>query len=252
MHESIFTQVNQRLDHPVHWLPLASKGTSNWLYQGSDHQQPLILRVNARDDLVFGVDRTCEQAVLSTIQPFPWSVQIIANEPESGWCVMRHHGVGLEGSVLTYSMRQQLLKAVAECQSITSPPAMSYPDLFERYQKALNQLSDAAPWLEKLSHLVASFQALPTVRPCLTHHDLHPGNLCWQDEQLRIIDWEYAAVGNPWLDVAMLHNSCALDGSSLMGLPAFEQLTETDFIDGLQHAAQVNRLLEQLWYRVRA
>lgn len=252
MHESIFTQVNQRLDHPVHWLPLASKGTSNWLYQGSDHQQPLILRVNARDDLVFGVDRACEQAVLSTIQPFPWSVQIIANEPESGWCVMKHHGVGLEGSILTYRMKQQLLKAVAEYQSITSPPVISYPDLFERYQKALNRLSDAAPWLEKLSHLVASFQALPTVKSCLAHHDLHPGNLCWQGEQLRIVDWEYAAVGNPWLDVAMLHNSCALDSSSLMALPAFEQLSETDFIHGLQQAAQVNRLLEQLWYRVRA
>ncbi|MAC46875.1 MAG: hypothetical protein CMI12_08475 [Oceanospirillum sp.] len=252
MHESIFAQVNQRLEYPVHWLPLASKGTSNWLYQGSDHQQPLILRVNARDDLVFGVDRTCEQAVLSTIQPFPWSVQVIANEPKSGWCVMKHHGVGLEGSVLTCVMKLQLLNAVADCQSIMSPPAISYPDLFEHYQKALNRLSDAAPWLEKLSCLVEVFQALPAVQSCLTHHDLHPGNLCWQDEQLRIIDWEYAALGNPWLDAAMLHNSCALDSSILMTLPAFKQFSEADFLNALQQAAQVNRLLEQLWYRVRA
>lgn len=252
MHESIFTQVNQQLEYPVRWLPLASKGTSNWLYQGTDHQQPLILRINARDDLVFGVDRVCEKAVLESIQAFDWAVNVIVNEPEQGWCVMGHHGIGLEGSVLTHAMKQQLLAAIEECQTITSPPQISYPDLFERYQKVLNNLSDAAPWLEKLSHLVESFQTLPAVEPCLTHHDLHPGNLCWQDEQLRIIDWEYAAVGNPWLDVAMLHSSCGIDTGLLNALPAFKEMEELTFIDGLQQAVQINRLLEQLWYRVRA
>lgn len=252
MHDAIFEQVNQYIDYPVHWLPLEESGTSNWLYRGSNHQQALILRINARDSIAFGVNRLREKEVLNSIQPFSWSVKVLADAPKEGWCVMKHHGLGLNGAVLTESMEQQLLSAVADCQIIFSPPKLNYPDLFLDYQTALNKLPDAEEWLKKLNQLLGLFQTLPRVSSCLTHHDLHPGNFCWQNDQLVIIDWEYAGVGNPWLDACMLYSACQVSADKISVLPAFSSLSEEAFSQGLEQAVQVGQLLEQLWFRVRA
>jgi thiamine kinase len=67
-----------------------------------------------------------------------------------------------------------------------------------------------------------------------------------------IIDWEYAGVGNPWLDACMLYSACQVSADKISVLPAFASLSNEAFSQGLDQAVQVGQLLEQLWFRVRA
>lgn len=46
----------------------------------------------------------------------------------------------------------------------------------------------------------------------LCHHDLHGGNILWGlDGSVCFCDWEYAAMGLPWFDLAMAAESLQLD-----------------------------------------
>ena len=259
MHEAIFDQVNQQLKVTIHWLPIGGVGTGNGLCQGSNHDQVLILRVKAQQALAFGVSREREAGVLELIQGNPWAMQVLCNRPDLGWCVMAHHGLSLGPDTVTGMMRINLLEAVSGLQKIELPDArwrqavrIDYPALFETYQARLNKVSDPAPWLERLVRLVQLFRALPAVPECLTHHDLHPGNCCWQDGRLVLIDWEYAGMGNPWFDAASLHRCCDIPVAELYRLPAFKHLSLPLFELGLQQASAAVILLEQLWYKVRA
>ncbi|OPX55232.1 thiamine kinase [Oceanospirillum multiglobuliferum] len=255
MHQSIFTSVNQQLGYPVQWKALDTEGTSNNLYQGSNHIHVLVLRINAPQSLAFGVDRTREAQVLNMIQPYPWALKIIANNPEEGWCVMRHQGVNLSGSLLSTLEKNQLLQAVSDYQQIKygyRDEQINYKQLFESYRVQLSQVTESDYWLEQLCLLEQYFSELPIVACCLTHHDLHTGNLCIQDEQIRLIDWEYAGIGNPWFDAYALHQYCQITPKEIHLLPAFKHFPELVFSQGLLVAGKVCALLEQLWYKVRA
>lgn len=259
MHNAIFEQVNQRLKTEVYWLPLSQSGTSNWLYKGSDHRQVLMLRINAREEMAFGVCRQREDFMIRVIQGYRWGMQVLLNEPDEGWCVMKHHGLSLGGGPITGHIVSQLTLAVSELQQAGLPESeeelrlarIDYPSLFHRYQQQLNQESDPVTWLERLNRLVDIYAALPQVPECYTHHDLHPGNCCWQDGRLVLIDWEYAGIGNPWFDAAALYRYCGLNAAAIHGMPAFSHLSPPMFELGLQQAQDGMLLLEKLWYKVR-
>lgn len=54
---------------------------------------------------------------------------------------------------------------------------------------------------------VQRLQALPPVRQVFCHNDLHPGNLL--GERPWVVDWEYAAVGDPGFELAgVVRNFC--------------------------------------------
>ncbi|WP_028303356.1 phosphotransferase [Oceanospirillum maris] len=259
MHEAIFEQVNRQLNVYVHWMPVSRAGTSNRLYQGSSHDQVLILRINARNGLAFGVSRQREAEVLERIQGQPWGLQVLCNRPDLGWCLMAHHGLSLGVDAITDNIRYQLLTAVKNLQEIPLPAdtaqrkraSLDYPELFEHYQRCLNKESDPLHWLNLLNRLVQLFVSLPNVPRCYTHHDLHPGNCCWRNDQLVLIDWEYAGIGNPWFDAATLYRHCSISAKELRALPAFRHLTAPMFELGLQQAQEAARLLETLWHKAR-
>ncbi|WP_417596456.1 phosphotransferase family protein [Oceanospirillum sp.] len=258
MHNAIFEQVNQQLNSKVHWMPLSQLGTSNWLYKGSNGRQVLVLRINASDELVFGVSREREACVLQQLADCDWAMSVICNRPDLGWCVMRHHGLGLGPEALPDPLAQHLLRAIESLQQLPLPEAelrqvalISYPSLFQAYQRCLNRETDPVSWLELLNRLVQLFTSLPEVPESYTHHDLHPGNCCWQDGRLVLIDWEYAGIGNPWFDAAGLYRYCGIDVQLIHRLPAFCHLSPSMFELGLQQAQDAMLILERLWYKVR-
>lgn len=260
MHQAVFQQVNQVLSEAVRWRPLAAaSGTSNTLYQGGVNGQLLILRVNADQELAFGVSRQREACVLDLLQGQRWAQQVVCNRPELGWCLMQHHGLALSDEAMNPAQQEDLLQLVQALHRVPLPEdqtlyeccLLDYPQLFLSYQQALNQLEKPLPWLELLNRLVTLFAQLPPVALCLTHHDLHPGNLCWQEQQLTLIDWEYAGIGNPWFDAGALARYCAVPETALAALSSFTHLSVPEFKQGLAKAEEALQLLEQLWFKVR-
>lgn len=254
MHQSILDAVNQQLNYAVHWKAWGTEGTSNSLYQGSNHQHVLVLRINAPESLAFGVSREQEAIILNAIQAYPWGLRVELNNPKQGWCVMRHHGMSLEGSDLTPLMKRQLLLAVSDYQQMGLDSNLShtnYNALFSLYRKQLSTLTESSFWLEQLDQLEQGLQQLPVVPFCLTHHDLHLGNLCWQDNQIHLIDWEYARIGNPWFDAFALFKYCHITVDEIKKLPAWSHLSNVAFNQGLSQAERLSQRLEALWYKVR-
>jgi len=54
--------------------------------------------------------------------------------------------------------------------------------------------------------------------PTFCHNDLMPGNLIEQGERLWLIDWEYAAMGNPLFDLAGVVSNAELDAAATAAL----------------------------------
>lgn len=73
----------------------------------------------------------------------------------------------------------------ALCRGAEIPP--EFPDLHDRLQQLQKRLRD-----------------LPAQRPALCHNDVVRGNLILAGETIRLIDWEYAGLGDPLFDLAAI------------------------------------------------
>jgi len=87
-------------------------------------------------------------------------------------------------------------------------------------------------------------------QPCIVHMDLHHGNVVTAD-RIYFIDWEYAQLGDPLLDLACVmayypravaHGPLLLEASGLAERVSAEMLVEL---------TRVFNLLTYLWYRAR-
>lgn len=239
-------QANLALNLSLDWQPLLS-GTSNQLLMAESPYGKWVLRLNASDRLAFGVNRQREAHILDVIQPFVWSPKIILNRPEQGFCVMQGYQQNTDHIPLS-----ALWQAVNEWQQLPCEnlPCFDYQALIQQYRTVLTQESDQ-PALCLLDEFEKGLANLPELSPVLVHHDLHAKNLCCDDAQLIVIDWEYGGVGSAWFDAVALYEVFAMPCEQIRVLPVFQYLTESELQQGIQQASLLNRQLASLWYWVR-
>jgi len=255
--------VNQFLNTNVQWIPLQTSGSTNRHFQAVVDGKSLILRLNAADNLAFGVSRKTEANILDLIEVYNWAPQIIQNNWQEGWCLMLDHSPAL-GAGLPPGGHQKitsvLLDAMSEWQLIRPDSLLvntymfNYRRLFNKYRNVFKAKSSNATSQNNLhltDQIESKLNALPSVPHCLTHHDLHPGNICKGDHQLVVLDWEYAGIGNPWFDAAALHNKFGVLAEDIAILPAFKELNYTKFKQGLTDAMGVTKTLDKLWIAAR-
>lgn len=105
-------------------------------------------------------------------------------------------------------------------------------------------------WLRQLRALTARSEPQP-LRIAPLHMDIHPGNLLWQQDRLRLLDWEYAGDG----DIALELASVAVSGSEREALVA--TYAQAAHINECQLRQQIQRwrpwvsLLMAGWYERR-
>ncbi|MGB1311129.1 MAG: phosphotransferase family protein, partial [Leucothrix sp.] len=265
------------------WEPLA-KGSSNAIFLGrlrrsnelavstANHEQSqdltckVVLRINAPAKDTPGVYRQQEATILNWIQPYTWAPQILHNEPEQGWCLMRYY----EGAVETETTTSQslptqyhdlLLNAVNELHAIEIQAdnlITDYESFFDTtYLPIAKQRNDkqALEWLESIKNTLTTLPKLPA-RP--VHHDLHRGNLVISahstennTNHLTILDWEYAAIGNPWFDASCLSRYLSIPTNRIHNLTLFSTLKTSTFESALERANEMTKNLEKLWHRTR-
>lgn len=235
------------------WHPIAG-GSSNRLLRSNDGR---ILRINAPTTLAFGADRQREAAILQGIQPYPWAIKILDNQPERGFCVMQACHAFTPQTCLNTQQKQQLFQAIKQLQALPLPQTdfeytavqLDYTNLMTAYaQHLLPQHPQADHWIE---YFLMQLAALPEVTPTWVHHDLHLGNLCWDNDQIIILDWEYAGLANPWFDAYGLIQHCGLNTQHVKTLPHFAALNLSAWQQGLQITAELEKTLEDLWTAAR-
>lgn len=254
---SEFDAINQYLSEkrqlpaPL-WKPFVG-GTSNRLFCSQIEGRSLVLRLNAPDSVAFGVNRDREAATLALISDYPWAPDVVANDPHARWLLMDWHG-DRRSAPLAESEQRQLLDSVAQWQTIsrTDPQLqIDYQALFDAFRPQVKDLPMEQPLLALIDGAQRALDSLPGVEPVLTHHDLHPGNLCMNDGRLVVVDWEYGAIGNPWFDLAALNFHCDITTEQLAMLPAVATLELEELQRGLRRAIWLLKVLETLWYWVR-
>lgn len=254
---SEFDSINQYLsdNYPLsapQWQPFGG-GSSNKLFSTRMGERSLVLRLNAPESVAFGVNRQREAAILTLVGGYSWAPDVVCNDPQAGWLLMDWHGDRLVAP-LSEADQHLLLTSVAQWQEVTSDEPelqIDYRALLEAFRPRVKDLPMEQPLLTLIDGALRVLDSLPKVESALTHHDLHPGNLCAAHHRLVVVDWEYGAIGNPWFDLAALNHHCDISAEQLAMLPAVASLQLEDVQRGLRRAVWLLRVLETLWYWVR-
>ncbi|WP_027857327.1 phosphotransferase [Marinobacterium jannaschii] len=256
MNDRLLSELNQFLNDGncnPDWQSLEA-GSSNRLYSASSGGRRYIARINANEDLAFGVSREREARILELTRDMSWMPTVVRNDWQAGWCLMQWHGVPPKPP-LANPLRQQLLDAVDRWQKLPMPDEAvlktDYQGLFESYRPQLQGLPIGNLLVQLVDLVQLLIHRLPAVTPCLTHHDLHLGNTCVDQQSLIVIDWEYAGIGNPWFDAAALADKFSVNERQIGRLHAFSRLSQSEISRGLKQARWLAATLECLWYWAR-
>lgn len=221
--------------------PLDTSATRHRMYLLEEKGERFVVRAEPDKETLPGVDPFRERNILDAIAHFQWSPKLIINEPQQGVLIMRHAGECSE--LLSSDQKTVLLKTITEIQSLNELPMLDYAALFQQYRGELRD-SGHQQLVDETEQQLLSLPNLPSV---LVHHDLHPGNICWQNGDATIIDWEYAGVGIAWLDYAVLIRDLGFTASELMQLPLLSAFDEQALTHWLAQSIQVVDQLDMLW-----
>ncbi len=220
---------------------LDTSATRHEMYLLEQKGEQFIVRVEPQLDSLPGVDPRRERTILDAIAPFYWSPKLLINEPQQGILIMHHAGECCEA--LQSSQKADVLEVVNEMQTVSDLPSLDYAGLLDQYRA---ELKDSGH-LQLIDETELQLNALPELQRVLVHHDLHSGNICWQNGAPTLIDWEYAGVGVAWLDYAVLTRDLGFSAKELMELPLLKGFTEPELIHFLAQSIQVIDQLEMLW-----
>lgn len=164
---------------------------------------------------------------------FRWSLDapVPTGAAEQDWVVLAFDAADGPGPSMPWHPAElaEALDLVAAVGRIEAPEDPQIPPIaamvFDQWelvaaddelQRAVAGLDpELGPWLvERLDELVALAGSWPQVADgtALVHHDLRADNMVRSGGRLLAVDWPYASVGAPWLDLAGMMPSMALEG----------------------------------------
>jgi thiamine kinase len=235
--------------------PLAG-GTTNATFRVATGEGAFVLRLHEPYTADLGVDRRREAVLHAAAAAAGLASRVIAADPAGRYLVSEFlGGAPWQAAELADEARlRELAQTLAQLHGLPAPavPPLDLAALLERHVDQIAALDPAAgralaPQLAQARDILAR-QADAGRAPCIVHGDPAHSNLIGT-RPLRLIDWEYAAVGDPLADPACLlayypqllpHAVRLLAGCGLGGAVTVAALTDL---------ARVYRLAADLWYR---
>jgi thiamine kinase len=231
-------------------------GTTNATFRVMTSQGAFVVRLHEPYSVELGVDRRREAVLQAAAARAGLASRILAADPQGRYLVTEFlDGEPWRPSDLEDETRREALaQTLFALHALPAPvvPALDLRALLERHAAQI-AAQDAAAAQDLPAQLARAREILARQsaagRPaCIVHGDLSLANVIGSDRP-RLIDWEYACVGDPLADLACLaayypqvlrHGAALLRGCGLAAvasLPALEEL------------AWVYRLLSDLWCR---
>jgi thiamine kinase-like enzyme len=166
-----------------------------------------VLRIAGKETGLLGIDRHVEHEATSAAAALGVGPEVVRFVEPEGWLVTRFidgHPIPVE------QIREpENLKRVARALEIVhaGPPVSGTFDSFrvvERYVETTLERGGAEPEHYAWAHGVAERieQARSGASPCLCHNDLLNANFLDDGKRIRIVDWEYAGMGDRFFDLA--------------------------------------------------
>lgn len=205
-------------DRSTRWEVLGG-GITNHNAKVEVGSQAYVLRVAGKDTDLLGIDREVEHEATRTAAEVGIGPEVVEFVEPEGWLVTRF----IEGvPVPVERMRQpEMLRRVAEAlRTIHAAAAVnSRFDSFrvvEAYLEITLDRRGAEPPEYAWAHDLARRIELARVETqlCLCHNDLLNANFIDDGGRIRIVDWEYAGMGDRFFDLANFAINHELDGEA--------------------------------------
>ena len=175
-----------------------------------------VLRVAGKDTDLLGIDRGVELAATQAAAAAGIGPDVIAFVEPEGWLVTRF----VEGVIppLERMAEPDLLERVASALRAfhDGPPIPGTFDSFrvvETYRDTALARGGSVPpdydWAHEIAGRIEAKRAAAAPVPC--HNDLLNANFLDDGERLRIVDWEYAGMGDRFFDLANFSINHELD-----------------------------------------
>jgi thiamine kinase-like enzyme len=169
--------------------------------------ETFVLRVAGKDTGLLGIDRSVELAATKAAAALGIGPEVVAFVEPEGWLVTRF----VEGAIPPMERMREpgMLRRVARAlRAFHDGPAI--PGSFdsfrvvETYRQTAHDRGGAVPdayeWAHGIAATIEARRSADVHVPC--HNDLLNANFLEDGEQLWIVDWEYAGMGDRFFDLA--------------------------------------------------
>lgn len=200
------------------------------------------------------INRRAEAHALKVAAELGLDDTFVHEDPDEGWKISRF----IDGcSELDYSDRAQVARALQMVRTLhtsgaTSPWSFDFFDEGMKIAKTLADIHYPLPRdFDSLADQIGSIAAQMRTsagEPVLCHNDFYGPNLLVRGDEMRLIDWEYAAMGDPMCDIGnfIAQGSGYLVEETLDILPLYFGREATEAEKG--HCLAAVALVGWYWY----
>lgn len=234
-------------------------GLTNQSWRVSVGTASVVVRISRADEQALQIDRTSEAAILRAVAEASIGADVLLCDPSRHVLVTRDLGATwgeTDPHARSNSVRlAYLVRRLHELRVPTGTREVNLIDAMRGYLRTLDEHGRApAPAMQQLrarGEEVGQTLALDT-KPSLCHNDIHHLNVV-DGGQLRLIDWEYAGVGEPMFDLASIcvyHGFSREQRADLLRAYAVNPLYAQ--WHRLELACWLFEYIRELWMEVRA
>ena len=231
----------------------------NWLVRAAGGAW--VVRIGNPRSAQLQIDRRAEQVALRAAAHAGLGPLLTFCDPERQWLVTEYLG-GAAWTARQVRQQENIVKIAAmlrKLHALPKPPGARHVDLHAILSGYWNELmatglgarTGAAKQRARARHLAAEL-ATDAVT-CLCHNDLHHLNVVErEDGALRLVDWEYAGIGDPYFDLASVccyHAFNDADRAAL--LRAYLGADRRAALERLHRMCWLFDYIRELWFAVR-
>jgi len=230
----------------------------SWLVTAGGHS--VVVRFSNRESDALQIDRRSEALVLQVVADAGIGAPVLLCDLESHVLVTQH----LPGR--TWSIRdvraaenvERLMRLLHALHTLPSPAGVHKVDLRQvvtgywntLMARGLSSRAGSLKVRERAREFIAALEV--DAEPCLCHNDVHHLNVIDSHGRLRLVDWEYAGIGDPYFDLAGVCCYHAFSDASRRDLlRAYLGHHSTASFDRLQRMCWVFNYIRDLWFAVR-
>jgi thiamine kinase-like enzyme len=215
--------------------------------------ETFVLRIGGKDTALLGIDREAERAATSIAADLGIGPELVAFLEPEGYLVTRF----VEGSPLPVEEMRgpENLRHVAETlRRVHEGP--QFPVRFDSFRVVEAYLATAASRgvavpreYERAKRTADQIErARGPQRECPCHNDLLNANFIAQDGNVRIVDWEYAGMGDRFFDLAnfSVNHELSDDQNEELLTAYFGELAEAD-LQALRLMRFMSDFREAMW-----
>lgn len=229
----------------------------SWLVRTT--RDAVVVRVSNRHWASLQIDRIAEALVLEAVGRAGIGPEVVASDVSRGVLVTRYLGPTCTPEQMTTAAVIGRLGAVYRALHALRAPSdireVHLPTVIAGYLDTLDTLGETVDATEPHMRdraLALATQIAESASLVLCHNDVHHLNLV-DREPLRLIDWEYAGLGEPYFDLASVcvYHEYSLQQRALL-LQAYAGAADPSNVERLSKCCWLFEYIRELWSCVRA